>query len=43
MSVAARERCCGGAVKAGSGVGDAVPAVRRLKRRVRACVSVISY
>lgn len=39
-SVAARERCWAGGVKAGSGVGDEVPAVRRLKRRVKACASV---
>ena len=38
--VAARERCWGGGVKAGRGVGEEVPATRRLKSRVRAWMSV---
>jgi len=40
-SVAARARCCGGGTKAGRGVGDEVPATRRLRRRVRAWMSFV--
>lgn len=40
MSVAARARCCAGGTKAGRGVGDEVPATRRLRRRVRAWMSL---